>query len=179
MKSLSTLDELRELLGITQQCMAQARIVQREAARYLSHHKVQAEEFIRQAAHARSPELQARFLRIAASYERLAQRSGALPQASSHATSAREARLDDEEMPRIAAKNVQQARRKPAENALAQAHRHVAQAENHVANQRALVERLSKDAKHVALAAEAKEILSTLEHTLILARQHLSLELNK
>jgi hypothetical protein len=88
--------------------------------------------------------------------------------------------LDDERMPGTATESLEQeVTRKPAESALAQAHRHVVQAEDQVARQQALVEKLSKNEKHIALAAEAREILNTLEHTRVLARQHLSLELKK
>ena len=64
-----------------------------------------------------------------------------------------------------------------AEDPIAQARRHVAEAEDHIARQEALVVRLSSDLRHAGLAAEAKEILQTLKHTLSLARQHLDLEL--
>ena len=64
-----------------------------------------------------------------------------------------------------------------AEDPIAQARRHVAEAQDHIARQEALVIRLSSDLRDAALAAEAQEILHTLKHTLSLARQHLDLEL--
>ena len=59
--------------------------------------------------------------------------------------------------------------------ALAQAHRHLLEAETHVARQVKLIENLERDG-HVRLAAQAREVLHTLEHTLNLARDHLRLE---
>jgi hypothetical protein len=68
---------------------------------------------------------------------------------------------------------------KPDEDPVAQARRHVRQAEGHVAVQEALVERLSNNDKHADLANQARGILDTLRHTLSLAREHLALELKK
>ena len=68
---------------------------------------------------------------------------------------------------------------KPDEDPLAQARRHVRQAEGHVARQEALIERLSLNDNHAALAEQAREILRTLRQTLSLAREHLELELKK
>jgi hypothetical protein len=65
------------------------------------------------------------------------------------------------------------------EGAVAQARRHVAEAEDHIVRQEALLARLSQDYRHAALAAEAREILTTLNHTLNLAREHLARELKK
>ena len=183
MKSRSTLDELRELLDITQRCVTQAQDAQRQVARYAEHYRFQVEEFKKLASRAHSPEMSYRFLRIAAANERLAQLATGedrLLHPSSDATAVREAPLDDERMPGTAAESLEQeVTRKPAESPLEQAHRHVVQAEDQVARQRALVEKLSQEEKHIALAAEAREILNTLEHTLVLARQHLSLELKR
>ena len=179
MNSRSTLDELRELLDITQRCVTQAQDAQRQVARYAEHYRFQVEEFKKLASRAHSPEMSDRFLRIAAANERLAQLAAGedrLLHPSSDATAVREAPLDDERMPGTAAESLE---RKPAESPLEQAHRHVVQAEDQVARQRALVEKLSQEEKHIALAAEAREILNTLEHTLVLARQHLSLELKR
>jgi hypothetical protein len=68
---------------------------------------------------------------------------------------------------------------RPVEDPVAQAHRHVAEAEGHIARQEALIAKLSQDRRHAALAAEAKEILDTLKHTLSLARAHLANELKE
>jgi hypothetical protein len=65
------------------------------------------------------------------------------------------------------------------EGPVAQAHRHVAEAKQQIARQKALIAKLSKNEKHVTFAAEAKEILATLMHTLSLAHDHLALELRK
>ena len=48
------------------------------------------------------------------------------------------------------------------EDPVAQAQRQVAEAEHHIARQKALVVKLSKNEKHAAFVAEAKEILDTL-----------------
>ena len=70
-------------------------------------------------------------------------------------------------------------RQRSSEDPVAQARRHVAEAEGHIARQEALVARLSGDARHVALAVQARVILATLRQTLRLAREHLTLELKK
>jgi len=55
----------------------------------------------------------------------------------------------------------------------------VAEAKAHIARQEALVAKLSNDQRHLALAAEAKEILTTLKQTLRLAREQLAIELKR
>jgi hypothetical protein len=65
------------------------------------------------------------------------------------------------------------------EDPVAQTRRHIAEAERHIARQKALVAKLSKNEKHAALVAEAKDILDTLKHTLGVARDHLAIELRK
>lgn len=61
------------------------------------------------------------------------------------------------------------------EEALAQAHRHVLEAESHVAHQLKLIEELERDG-HNRMVAQAQSVLRTLQHTLDLAREHLRLE---
>ena len=70
-------------------------------------------------------------------------------------------------------------RARTGEDPITQARRHVREAEGHVARQEALVERLSHNEKHAALAEQAREILGTLRRSLSLAREHLALELKK
>lgn len=70
-------------------------------------------------------------------------------------------------------------RDRPDADSVSQARRHVAEAKVHVARQEALVAKLSNDPRHLALAAEAKEILTTLKQTLTLAREQLAIELKK
>ncbi len=65
------------------------------------------------------------------------------------------------------------------EDPASQARRHVAEAKAHIARQEALVAKLSNDQRHLALAAEAKEILTTLKQTLRLAREQLAIELKR
>jgi hypothetical protein len=55
----------------------------------------------------------------------------------------------------------------------------IRETEGRVIRPEALVARLSHEEKHVALVAEAREILDTLRHTLSLARDPLILELKK
>ena len=87
---------------------------------------------------------------------------------------------DDPQEFRIAAENGEgSVRQRSTEDPIAQARRHVAEAEDHIARQEALVVRLSGDARHVALAVQARVILATLRQTLRLAREHLALELKK
>jgi hypothetical protein len=69
--------------------------------------------------------------------------------------------------------------RHPHEDAIGTARRHVREAEHRIARQERLVAKLSSDDRHAALAAEAREILATLEHSLSLAKQHLAIELKK
>jgi PHD/YefM family antitoxin component YafN of YafNO toxin-antitoxin module len=66
-----------------------------------------------------------------------------------------------------------------SESLVARARRHVAEAKDHIARQKALIAKLSKNKKHAALIAPAKEILHILQHTLSLARDHLTIELEK
>ena len=66
-----------------------------------------------------------------------------------------------------------------SEDPVSQARRHVAEAKAHIARQEALVAKLSNDQRHLALAAEAKEILTTLKQTLRLAREQLTIELKR
>src|SRR5215469_12818385 len=111
MNSRSTLDELRELLDITQRCVTQAQDAQRQVARYAEHYRFQVEEFKKLASRAHSPEMSYRFLRIAAANERLAQLAAGedrLLHPSSDATAVREAPLDDERIPGTATESVEQ-----------------------------------------------------------------------
>ena len=71
MRASSTLDELKELFALTEQCVAQARAAKQQAQSYAAHFKANSEEFRKLAARTSFPEIQARLLRIAASNERL------------------------------------------------------------------------------------------------------------
>jgi len=129
-----------------------------------------AEEFRKQAARSRFPEIQTRLLRISASSERLcniAERTGDVEQSEGRAE------------PREPAKPSHEEAIKRDEDPGSEARRHVAEEEAHIERQQALVARLSDSNKHLALASEAREILGTLEHTLRLARDQLALELRK
>ena len=169
MKTLSALNELRELLALTEKCAAQAREAKQQARKYAEHYQASAEELKKQAARIRFPEIQARLLRIAASSERLynlAEGRGDLVQ------------LESQAVPRKPLKTSEQATKRK-EDPILQARRHIAEAEFRIERQEALIARLSGDNKYVALADEAREILITLKHTLRLARDHLALELKK
>lgn len=165
----STLRELQQLRKITENCVAQARMAHSRALDYSQLYKTKSGEFKVLAAAARFPEIRARWVQIAALYEDLAQLAEGIKQ----------------QMPVLAADTVsflagraeESMEGRPVEGPLAQARRHVAEAEVRIARQEALVARLSQDRKHAALAAEAKEILDTLKHTLSLARAHLANEL--
>ncbi|MBX6745165.1 MAG: hypothetical protein IRY87_24285 [Acetobacteraceae bacterium] len=61
------------------------------------------------------------------------------------------------------------------EDALAQAERHVREAEGHIAHQLRIIEELDRD-DHPRAAAMAREVLRTLQRSLELAREHLRLE---
>jgi hypothetical protein len=65
---------------------------------------------------------------------------------------------------------------KPVEDPVSQARRHIAELEGYIVRQEAVAAKLSNDERHVASAAEAREILDTLKHTLALTRRHLALE---
>ena len=130
-----------------------------------------AEEFRKQAARSRFPEIQTRLLRISASSERLcniAEGTGDVEQSEGRAEPREPAKPSDEG----GAIN-------RAEDPVSQARRHVAEAEARIEWQEALVARLSDSNKHLALADQAREILATLNQTLRLARDHLALELKK
>ena len=170
MRALSTLDELQELLAITEHCAAQALMAKQQAQKYAHHYRVNAEEFRKQAARSRFPEIRARLLRIAASSERLCNiAEGTVGKAD----------VEDNAEPRESVKPSHQPAIKRTEDPVSQARRHVAEAEVRIERQEALVARLSDNNKHIALAKEAREILATLKQTLRLARDHLALELMK
>jgi hypothetical protein len=61
------------------------------------------------------------------------------------------------------------------EDSLAKADRHVREAEEHVAHQLAIIERLERD-QHADAAAMAREVLVTLRRSLALAREHARME---
>jgi hypothetical protein len=155
------LDELKELLVLTEQCAAQARVAKQQAQSYAAHFKMNSEEFRKLAARCRFPEIQARLLRIAAANERL----GNI--AEGHAAPSEPVASEDEATVRR------------SEDPVSQARRHVAEAEVRVERQEALAAKLSDSGKNLQLADQAREILGTLKQTLRLARDHLALELSK
>lgn len=61
------------------------------------------------------------------------------------------------------------------EDALSRAQRHVIEAEQHVANLKRVLKELVRD-KHLKQAETARRVLSTLEESLALARDHLARE---
>jgi hypothetical protein len=71
MSARSTLEELRQLSKITEECVARALAAKGQAQSYAHHHRTNAEEFRKQAARCRFPEIRERLLRVAASNERL------------------------------------------------------------------------------------------------------------
>lgn len=71
MSPRSALDELMELAALTERCVDQALVARHLAQSYAHHYRVNAEEFRKQAARARFPEIRERLLRVAASNERL------------------------------------------------------------------------------------------------------------
>jgi len=165
------LDELKELLALTEQCAAQARIAKQQAQRFAQHYKVNAEQFRKRAARSHFPEIRARLLRIAASNERLCDLAeGVLVTA--------EAKGDTVACNPLL-KPPQATAVRPTEDPVSQARRHVAEAEVRIERQEALIARLSYRGRHVSLAEQANEILSTLKQTHRLARDHLELELKK
>ena len=155
---------------MTERCAAQALVAKEQARKYAQHYRANAEEFKKQAARSRFPEIQARLLRIAASSERLCNIAEGT-EAMSAGEGEGQAKEPAELSPDAATKR--------AEDSVFQARRHVAEAEARIERQEALVARLSDSNKHLALASEAREILDTLKHTLRLARDHLTLELRK
>jgi hypothetical protein len=64
-----------------------------------------------------------------------------------------------------------------SEDALAQAERHVREAEERVARQATLVEELERTG-HERASDEARKLLASFEKTLDVARQHLAIERN-
>jgi hypothetical protein len=166
MTMLSVLDEVKALVAVTEQCAAQARVAKQQAQRYAQHYKVYAEQFRKLAARSPFPEIQGRLLRIAAFNERLgAIAEGALPAVQT----------EDHAVTPITLRDEAAVRR--TEDPVSQARRHVAEAEARIERQEALAARLSYRGKYISLAGQAREILSTLQQTLRLARDHLELEL--
>jgi len=168
MRASSTSDELKELLALTEQCAAQARAAKQQAQKYATHFKANSEEFRKLAARSPFPEIQARLLRIAASNERLSNIAE-----GTHTT----AQTEDHTVTAVPSRHEAAVRR--TEDPVSQARRHVAEAEARIERQEALVAMLSDSSKHLSLAGQAKEILSTLKQTLRLARDHLEYELSK
>jgi hypothetical protein len=166
----TALDELKELLELTEQCAAQARAAKQQAQRYAAHYKVNSEEFRKLAARSHFPEIQARLLRIAAANERLsniAEGTDTTAPTEGHAA------------PPKPVTSGQEAIVGRSEDPVSQARRHVVEAEARIERQEALVARLSYNSKTPQLAGQAREILSTLQQTLRLARDHLEYELRK
>jgi hypothetical protein len=168
MRALSVLDELKELLATTEQCAEQARLAKQQAQKYTQYYKKNAEQFRKLAARSPFPEIQARLLRIAVANERLCNIAD-----GTHTT----AQTEDDAVTPVTRRDEAAVRR--TEDPVSQAHRHVAEAEARIERQKALVARLSDSGKYSALAGQAREILSTLQQTLQLARDHLELELKK
>ena len=167
MTALSAVDELKELWAMTEECAAQTWSAKQQAQRYAQRYRVNAEEFRKQAARCRFPEIQARLLRIAASNERLCNIAEGVRAAA------------DAKVPSEPSKPSNEAKITRTEDPAAQARRHIAEAEAHIERQKALVARLSDSSKYLSLADQAREILGTLKQTLRLARDHLEYELNK
>jgi hypothetical protein len=168
MSALSALDELKELLAMTEQCAEQARAAKQQAQRYAAHFKANSEEFRKLAARSPFPEIRARLLRIAAANERLCNLAD-----GTHTT----AQTEEHAVTPVTSRDETAVRR--TEDPVSQARRHVAAAEARIERQKALVAMLSDSSKYSALAGQAREILSTLQQTLQLARDHLELELRK
>jgi len=168
------------LLAVTENCVNQALLARQQAARFSEHHRIQAEEFKRQAASARLPETRASLLRIAASHERLAQLA-TMPKAfRQSATRGMDLSLvEQQEQTGVKGTKENSMKSGLIEGPLEQASRHVAEAEDRVAKQEALVARLLESGRHDELAADARKVLGTLKQTLALARDHLAIELNK
>jgi hypothetical protein len=171
MRPLSTLDELNELLTITEQCAAQARVAKQQAERFAQHYKVNAEQFKKLAARSRFPLIQARLLRIGDFNERLCNIAEGTHAAARH--------MEGNAAPQKPVTSRREAAVKPTEDPVSQARRHVAEAEARIERQEALVARLSDSSKYPSLADQATEILGTLNQTLRLARDHLEYELRK
>jgi hypothetical protein len=163
------LDELKELLALTEQCAAQARAAKQQAQRYATHFKANSEEFRKLAARSPFPEIQARLLRIAASNERLSDIAEGVPAATD---------VKGHLVPPEPLKRSNQAAVERTEDPVSQARRHVAEAEVRIERQKALV-MLSGSDKYFSLARQAEDILCTLQQTLRLAREHLEFELSK
>src|SRR5215469_1365371 len=150
------LDELKELLALTEQCAAQARAAKQQAQRYATHFKANSEEFRKLAARSPFPEIQARLLRIAASNERLSDIAEGVPAATD---------VKGHLVPPEPLKRSNQAAVERTEDPVSQARRHVAEAEVRIERQKALVIRLSGSDKYFSLARQAEDILCTLQQT--------------
>lgn len=175
MKHPATPDELERVRNLTEQCMQQVQIAKRQAAKHAKYCLDSAEEFRKRSSRTRFPEVRDMLLRMAALHQRLAELGERAEEVLDREPVAHEAAS-----PAIATEKDEEAVRHGLdEGVVAQARRHVAEAEDHIVRQEALLARLSQDYRHAALAAEAREILTTLNHTLNLAREHLALELKK
>jgi hypothetical protein len=121
---VATVNELRTLLDTTEECRSRAVAARHEAARYADHFRFQIEGFRRQAARARSPPVRAGLLRIAASYEHLAQlaETAKRPPVSVPGAS-------DDDAPGASQDVGEHLTKRPSENAIAQARRHASEAQ--------------------------------------------------
>jgi hypothetical protein len=167
----SALDELKQLLALTEQCAAHARAAKQQVQRFSEHYKVNAEQFRKQAALSYFPEIRERLLRIAASNERLWNIAKGIPITA-------EAK-DEASQPEPLSKPPQDATIRRAEDSVSQARRHVAEGKARIERQEALIARLYYSGKHISLAGQADVILTTLKQTHQLACDHLELELKK
>jgi len=165
MRAVSVSDELKQLSVITEQCAARALIAKQQAQKYAQHYRARAEEFRKQAACSRFPEIQARLLRIAV--RDIAEGTACKAEVVGTAEPWEPVRLSP------------QAAINRTEDPVSQARRHVDEAAARIERQEALVARLSYSGKYLSLTGQAREILGTLQQTLQLARDHLEYELRK
>ena len=171
MGELPALDELKQLLALTEQCAAQARVAKQQAQRFAQHYKANAEQFRKRAVSSHFPEIRERLLRIAASNERLCDiAEGILVSAEAKGEAI---------PPEPLLKPSRGAPVRSTEDPVSQARRHIAEAEARIERQEALIARLLESGRHIFLAEQANEILSTLKQTHRLARDHLEFELKK
>ena len=159
MRALSGLDELKDLQALTEQCAARATVA-----------KQQAQNKSMQRISRRIPKnSEDSPLAVLSRKFKPGCCVSPLPM-NVYATSPKARRRQRE---RRVCRDMRAAVRR-IEDPVSQARRHVAEAEARIERQKALVARLSDSGNSLQLAGQAREILSTLQQTLRLARDHLS-----
>jgi hypothetical protein len=160
--------ELQEMRLIAAQCRAQALIARQQGGKYAAYYRVQAEHFRMLAANTRLPNAQAARLRIATSYERLAERAEAalsIRELGGEVIHRRQRPPDDAQFVRAAPQEASRAQ--PGDPTVSA---HSANAKTQSASYEAQVAELPNDDRQIASAALVKLSRMLCEITVTLSQ---------